>query len=199
MSLIGYARVSTTDQSLDIQLEQLRDAGCEKIFAEQVTGTSRQDRQRLADCLDYLREGDILIATRLDRLARSLADLIEILKQVEAVGASFKCLQQAVDTTTSEGRLMISMLGAFAEFEADIRRERQREGIERARKIKGKYPGAKRKITREMVSALKAQGMGASEIARSLKCDRKTVYRAHPDGWTGDNTNLNGGTRHDHA
>lgn len=183
MALIGYARVSSTDQSVDLQCDQLRDAGCERIFSEQRSGTTRQGRTALAECLEFIREGDTLVVCRLDRLARSLPDLIDIIRGADAKGVTFRCLHQAVDTTTSEGRLMLSMLGAFAEFESDIRRERQREGIEKARLEGKKIGGRKRRVTREQVANLKTQGKGASEIARLLNCDRTAVYRAHPDGW----------------
>lgn len=129
MSIVGYARVSGSSQNLAIQEEQLSQAGCEKIFAEKVTGTTRDDRRALADCLDWLREGDTLVVTRLDRLARSGRDLHDIIAHLSAKRVGFRRLQQgAVDTTTSMGKLILGILGAVAEFEIDIRKERQREG-----------------------------------------------------------------------
>ena len=133
-SFVGYARVSSSSGNLDLQLEQLAEAGWEKIFSEKVTGTSRNDRQALAECLDWLREGDTLVVTRLDRLARSGRDLHDIIAQLSVKQVGFRCVQQgAVDTTTSMGKLILGILGAVAEFETDIRKERQREGIERAK------------------------------------------------------------------
>lgn len=122
MSIVGYARVSSCSQNLDLQLEQLAQAGCEKIFAEKVTGTSRNERQALADCLDWVREGDTLVVTRLDRLARSGRDLHDIIAQLSAKQVGFRCVQQgAVDTTSSMGKLILGILGAVAEFETDTR------------------------------------------------------------------------------
>ena len=141
MSIVGYARVSSSLQNPDLQLEQLADAGCEKVFAEKVTGTSRNDRRALEECLDWVREGDTLVVTRLDRLARSGRDLHDILAQLPAKQVGFRCVQRGrVDTATSMGKLILGILGAVAEFETDIRKERQREGIERA-KGDGVYKG----------------------------------------------------------
>ena len=178
MSIVGYARVSSSSQNLDLQLEQLANAGCEKVFAEKVTGTSRNDRQALADCLDWVREGDTLVVTRLDRLARSGRDLHDIIAQLSAKRTGFRCIQQgAVDTTTSMGKLILGILGAVAEFETDIRKERQREGIERA-KAAGVYKGRKRTVDRQEVRRLNLSGVGASEIAQRLGIGRASVYRA---------------------
>lgn len=178
MSIVGYARVSSSSQNLDLQLEQLADAGCEKVFAEKVTGTSRNDRQSLAECLDWVREGDTLVVTRLDRLARSGRDLHDIIAQLSAKQVGFRCVQQgAVDTTTSMGKLILGILGAVAEFETDIREERQREGIERA-KAAGVYRGRKRSVDAAQVRSLRDQGLGGTEIAQKLGIARASVYRA---------------------
>ena len=129
-----YARVSSEGQSLEIQHEALTAAGCEKIFSEKVSGRSTKDRDQLASALDFVRENDTLIVTRLDRLARSVGDLHQIIEKLTAKGVSFKCLNQSgVDTDTSTGRLMLGVLGAVAVFENDIRRERQMEGIAKAK------------------------------------------------------------------
>ena len=178
MSLIGYARVSSSGQSLELQREQLREAGCTKVFEEKRSGGSRADRDQLALCLDYVREGDTLLVTRLDRLARSIVDLREVLDRLSTKGVQFRALQQgAIDTTSSNGRLMMNMLGAFAEFELDLRRERQREGIDRA-KAAGVYKGRKRSVPAAEVSRLHAEGVGPAEIAKRLKIARASVYRA---------------------
>jgi len=181
MGIAGYARVSSRSQDLELQLEQLAAAGCEKVFSEKVTGTSLNDRQALAECLDWLREGDTLVVTRLDRLARSGRDLHDIIARLSAKQDGFRCVQQgAVDTTTSMGKLILGILGAVAEFETDIRKERQREGIERA-KAAGVYKGRKPTVDAEQVRALREQGLGATEIATKLGIARATVYRALKD------------------
>ncbi len=178
MSIVGYARVSSASQSLDIQREQLEAAGCEKIFEEKRSGRSTVDREQLTAALDWLREGDVLVVTRLDRLARSMIDLRQIADRLVAKGVHFRALQQgAVDTSSSNGRLMLNMLGAFAEFEADLRKERQREGIERA-KEEGVYKGRQPRVPVAEVKRLHSEGVGPSEIARRLRIGRASVYRA---------------------
>lgn len=177
MKTIGYARVSSSSQSLEVQLEQLRAAGCDKLFAEKRSGTSTQGREALAEALDYAREGDTLVVTRLDRLARSAADLHSIVSQINGKGVGFRCLQQgSVDTTTSMGKLILGILGAVAEFETDIRRERQKEGIEKAKEA-GVYKGRPVSIDPEKVRELHASGIGPSEIANKLRIGRASVYR----------------------
>ena len=174
--LIGYARVSSTGQSLDVQIAALRNAGCDKIYSEKRSGRTA-DRAELARALDQLRPGDTLAVVRLDRLARSIADLHRIIGQITEAGAAFRCLQQGgVDTATSTGKLMLSILGAVAEFENDIRRERQREGIEKA-KERGVYRGRPATIDGAVVAALRAEGLGATAIARRLGIGRASVYR----------------------
>jgi DNA invertase Pin-like site-specific DNA recombinase len=177
MMLIGYARVSSTGQSLDIQTEALTAAGCEKVYAEKRSGRTAKDRPELIRALDQLRPGDTLIVTRLDRLARSVGDLHRVIEQIGAAGASFRCLQQGgVDTTTSTGKLMLAILGAVAEFENDIRRERQRDGIEKA-KERGVYKGRPASIDSREVARLVGDGHGPSAIARRLGISRASVYR----------------------
>lgn len=186
MTVVGYARVSTTDQSLELQESQLRAAGCEKIFSEQRSGTATEGREELARCLEYCREGDVLVITRLDRLARSLTDLRAILDGLDKKGVGFRCLLQPVETVSSEGRLMLNILGAFAEFETELRRERQAEGIAKARAAK-KYTGGKAKPvqTAEILRLRDVEGYGATEIAKMVGLGRATIYRRVPDGWTG--------------
>lgn len=176
--LVGYARVSSTGQSLEIQLEALSEAGCEKVFAEKKSGRSKADRAQLHECLDFVRQGDTLVVTRLDRLARSVGDLFDIIERLAAKGVAFRCLQQSgVDTDTSSGRLMLAVLGAVAAFEADIRRERQMEGIARA-KAAGIYKGRKPSVDVARVRELKDSGMGAAAIAKQVGIARASVYRA---------------------
>lgn len=182
MALIGYARVSSTGQSLEVQRDQLRGAGCEKVFEEKRSGTTTEGREQLSLALSYVREGDTLIVTRLDRLARSMIDLRQIVDQLSAKGVHFRALQQGeIDTTSTNGRLMLNLLGAFAEFETDLRRERQKEGIERA-KADGRYKGRKPSVPVSEVLELHCQGIGPTEIAKRLKIGRASVYRAISGG-----------------
>jgi DNA invertase Pin-like site-specific DNA recombinase len=177
MSIIGYARVSSTDQDLSIQETALRAAGCEVIRAEKRSGTSTQGREELRTVLDFLRRGDVLMVTRIDRLARSIGDLQDIVRTVKARGASLKATEQPIDTSTAAGKCFLDMLGVFAEFETNLRRERQLEGIARA-KVEGVYKGRPASIDAAKVRAMKAEGMGATEIAKALKIGRASVYRA---------------------
>ncbi|EKU75837.1 MULTISPECIES: recombinase family protein [Sphingobium] len=176
--LVGCGRVSSHSQSLDIQQEALTAAGCEKIFAEKMSGRSTTDRDQLALALDFVREGDTLVVTRLDRLARSVGDLHQIIEKLTAKGVAFRCLNQSgVDTDTSMGRLLIGVLSAVAAFEADIRHERQMEGVAKA-KAAGKYKGRPPSIDPAKVKELKDAGMGAAAIARKMGIGRASVYRA---------------------
>lgn len=177
MSLVGYCRVSTTDQSLDIQRDQLVQAGCDPIFEEKKTGTNA-DRKELQNCLKFLRNGDVLMVTRLDRLARSTKDMLSVMEQLEERGVGFKCLLQPVDTTSPAGRLFITLLGAFAQFETEVRKERQREGIDAA-KQRGAYKQT-RAADPAQVAALAATGMAPADIAKALKVSKRSVYRYAP-------------------
>ncbi|MEM9735027.1 MAG: recombinase family protein [Pseudomonadota bacterium] len=179
--LVGYARTSTLaqDAGLDAQRRDLDAAGCEKVFAEQVSSVDRDARGELAAALDFIREGDVLVATKMDRLARSVPDLLEIVAKVEAKGAGLRILANGdMDTTTPTGRLMVTMLGAVAEFERSIMLERQREGIAKAKaagKYRGRTPTARAKA--EDVRRLRTEGKGATAIARELGIGRASVYR----------------------
>ncbi len=177
MTMVGYARVSSAGQCLELQQDQLTQAGCEKLFAEKQSGAAASNRMALQDALEWLREGDTLVVTRLDRLARSGKDLHDIIAKLAKKHVSFQCLQQgAVDTTSSMGKLVLGILGAVAEFETDIRKERQREGIEKA-KLRGVYKGRPASIDAVQVRALHAAGMGATAIATKLDIGRASVYR----------------------
>lgn len=176
--LVGYGRVSSSGQSLEVQLDALQQAGAEKVFSEKRSGTTRDGRHALAEALDFVREGDTLIVTRLDRLARSAGDLHTIVQMLSAKGVGFRCLQQgSMDTTTSMGKLVLNMLAAIAEFETDIRRERQREGIDKA-KAAGVYKGRKATVDASRVRSLHADGMKPAHIAKELGIGRASVYRA---------------------
>jgi DNA invertase Pin-like site-specific DNA recombinase len=177
MTLIGYARVSTTDQDLNIQIAALRREGCSMIRAEKRSGTTTAGRDELRTVLDFLREGDVLMVTRIDRLARSIGDLQDIVRTVRSKGASLRATEQPIDTSTAAGKCFLDMLGVFAEFETNLRRERQLEGIVKA-KAAGVYKGRPASIDATKVRQMKAKGLGASEIAKALKIGRASVYRA---------------------
>ena len=170
MTVIGYARVSTTDQDLSMQEAALRAAGCDVIRAE------KQGRAELRTVLDFIGKGDVLLVTRVDRLARSIGDLQDIVRTLKAKGAILKATEQPIDTGTAAGKCFLDMLGVFAEFETNLRRERQLEGIAKA-KAAGVYRGRKPSIDQSQVEKLRADGLGATEIAKRLKIGRASVYR----------------------
>ena len=175
--LLGYARVSTADQNLDVQRGALKRAGVSTIFSEKVSGTSRSGRDELEKVLGVLGPGDTLAVVRLDRLGRSLRDLANIAHEIEKVGAHLKVLEQGVDTATAAGRAFFGMLAVFAAFETDVRRERQAEGIAKA-KGAGVYKGRKPSINTDKIASLKRAGRGVTEIAVELGISRQSVYRA---------------------
>lgn len=180
MAIVGYARVSSVGQSLDIQETALAEAGCDKLFSEKQSGLSASNRPKLQDALEYVRDGDTFVVTRLDRLARSVGDLFAIIERLEHKGVAFRCLQQSgVDTDSSTGRLMLAILGAVAAFETDIRKERQQEGIAKA-KAAGVYKGRKPSINGEEVRRLRDEGVRPADIARRLGIGRASVYRYLP-------------------
>ena len=177
--LVGYARTSTYDQEagLDAQIRDLKAAGCTRIFSEQVSSVA--EREQLNAALDYLREDDVLVATKLDRLARSVRHLIQIVDEVKAKGASLRVLGMSLDTDTAHGRLIMQVLGAIAEHEREVMLERQREGIAKAKaegKYRGRAPTAMAKASE--VEKLLAAGVNPTEVARKLKIGRSSVYRA---------------------
>jgi DNA invertase Pin-like site-specific DNA recombinase len=177
MATYGYARCSTTDQDLTIQREALEAAGCEIIREEKVSGTSMNGRVELTTLLEFLRSGDVLMVTRLDRLARSVMDLSVIVEQLQAKGVALKATEQPVDTSSAAGRAFLQMLGVFAEFETAIRKERQLEGIAKA-KAKGVYKGRKPSVPVDDVKRMKSEGMSPTAIAKHLGVARSSVYRA---------------------
>jgi DNA invertase Pin-like site-specific DNA recombinase len=178
MALYGYARVSTNDQDFTLQEQALRAAGCEVIRAEKVTGTSRTGRTELQVLLDFLRRGDTLVVTRIDRLARSIKDLQDIVCTLKEQGVTLKAIEQPIDTRSAAGKAFLDMLGVFAEFETHLRRERQIEGIAAA-KSRGVYRGRKPSVdTAEILRLRLEDKLGATAIARRLGVGRATVYRA---------------------
>jgi DNA invertase Pin-like site-specific DNA recombinase len=176
MTKFGYARVSTTDQDLAIQLDALKQAGCDVLRSEKVTGTTTAGRAELATLLEFIRKGDVLVVTRVDRLARSIGDLQDIVRALKAKGAVLRATEQPIDTSTAAGKCFLDMLGVFAEFETNLRRERQLEGIAKA-KAAGVYKGRPASIDADKVRRLKEEGMGPSAIAKHLKIGRASVYR----------------------
>lgn len=183
--LFGYARVSTDGQSVDAQVKALRGAGAEKVFRETASG-AKSDRRELARALKALSQGDTLLVTRLDRLARSTRDLLNILDAVGKTGAGFRSLSDAwADTTTPHGRLMLTVLGGLAEFERDLIRARTGEGRERA-KARGVHMGRPPKLTRhqreEALAALAEGTATQADLARRFNVNRSTISRLHAFG-----------------
>lgn len=178
--LIGYARTSTLDQKagLEGQERDLHKAGCDKVFTEQVSSVDVTARQKLTEALEYIRDGDTLVVTKLDRLARSVAHLHEILTVITKKGAALKILDMGIDTSTPTGKLMLNIMGGVAEFERSIMLERQREGIAKAKaqgKYKGRAPTAMRQA--DKVRQLHGEGKTAVEIAEATGISRASVYR----------------------
>jgi DNA invertase Pin-like site-specific DNA recombinase len=180
---VGYARTSTLDQQagFDAQLRDLQTAGCEKIFSEQVSSVGK--RPQLEAALDFIREGDALIVTKLDRLARSTQHLLEILDTVRAKSADLSILNLGIDTSTATGKLCATLIGAVGAFERELMLERQREGVARAKAL-GKYRGRKPTARAKSgeVLALKAEGVRPVDIARRLGIGRASVYRVLSTG-----------------
>ena len=177
MPLYGYARVSTLDQDLTLQRQALAAAGCAVIRAETASGTARAGREELRVLLDFIRPGDTLVVTRIDRLARSLKDLQDIVHELKGRGVALKATEQPIDTGTAAGKAFLDMLGVFAEFETNLRRERQMEGI-RAARARGAYKGRRPSIdAAEVVRLRHEERLGASAIARRLGIGRASVYR----------------------
>lgn len=176
MALVGYARVSSIGQSLDVQLDKLRH--CDKIFQEKYSGVS-DTRPRLHDCLEYVREGDTLVVTRLDRLARSTLHLCQIAHDLERKQVHLQVLDQHIDTSDATGRLLFNMLGAIAQFETEIRAERQMDGIQKA-KERGVHFGPKKKLTPEQIMELqarRAQGTLIKTLMHDYGLSKVSVYR----------------------
>ena len=177
MAVVGYARVSTTDQSLEIQAEQLAAAGVGKLFQEKVSGV-RRDRPQLAALLEYAREGDTVVVTKLDRIARSTRDLLDIVETLQKKGCAFRVLNINLDTATPTGKLMLTMLGAIATFEREMMLERQAEGIAKAKEA-GRYKGRKPTARSQApaIRALAAQGLTRQAIAEKVGVGIASVYR----------------------
>jgi DNA invertase Pin-like site-specific DNA recombinase len=182
MALVGYARVSSDDQDLTVQLQQLKDAGCDKVFSEKKSGLKLRERGELEACLNWVREGDVLVVTRIDRLARSVADFHKLMQELDAKGVQFRCLLQPFDTTSPTGKLMRDILAAFAEFETAVRKERQREGIEKA-KAAGVYKRTYRgRLPQEfsVASRMLKKGLSYAQVAEATGISDDTLRRRFP-------------------
>ncbi len=175
--LVGYARVSTLDQDHTTQKDRLSGAGCEKIFSEKQSGISKKNRTALSECLEYMRHGDTLAITKIDRLARSARDLHNIVHDLENAGINLTVLDQNIDTRTPTGKAFLGMLATFAEFETNIRKERQLEGIAKA-KLKGVYKGRKPTAQAKKAEMLELFGSGMSKpkIAQEIGVSVASVY-----------------------
>jgi DNA invertase Pin-like site-specific DNA recombinase len=181
--LIGYARVSSTDQDLALQLDALKAAGCERIYEEKASG-AKEDRPELARALDHMRKGDVLVVWKLDRLARSLKQLVLVLEDLGKRGVGFRCLAPAIDTTTPEGRLLYSITGAFAEFEREIIRQRTRAGLKAAlaRGRKGGRPKVLNDAAKAKARAmLRDPEISVAAVAEVLGVSRSTLYLHLPE------------------
>ena len=178
MPTVGYARVSSTGQDLSVQLEKL--AGCDKVFKEKRSGVDT-GRPELKRCLEYLREGDTLLVSKIDRLARSTSDLYRIISELADKGVAFRVVDDpTIDTTSRTGKLVMGILALIAEFENDIRRERQMDGIAKA-KERGVHFGRKLELTPEKVAEIKSlrqSGVTVPEIIRQTNLSKASVYRA---------------------
>lgn len=176
MARIGYARVSTTDQDLQVQLDRLRSEGCEIVRSEKVSGGSRDGRTELATVIEFLRAGDELVVTRLDRLGRDTRDVLNIVHECQERGAFVTILDPHVSTRGEMGHVILTVLGMVAQMERRFIKDRQREGIERAKTL-GAYKGGKRRIDHVSVHKMSASGLSSVAIAKALSCSRMQIYR----------------------
>ncbi len=176
MARIGYARVSSADQDLELQIERLKAEGCQPIRSEKVSGASRDGRNELAAILDFIRAGDELVVVRLDRLGRDTRDVLNIVHELDQREAFLTVLDPHVTTRGEAGRIVLTVLGMVAQMERRFIKERQRDGIEKAKEARV-YKGGTRRVDREAVKAMSAEGKGPSEIAKAFGISRMHVYR----------------------
>jgi len=177
MARIGYARVSTTDQDLDIQSERLKAAGCEITRLETGSGASRKGRSQLETTMQFLHAGDELVVLRLDRLGRSTRDVLNLVHELDEKGASLRVLEPEVTTAGSMGRMVTTILGMVADMELKFIKDRQRAGIDAA-KAEGVYKGRKKNVEDDEIRKRIAAGASKAAVARDLKVSRMTIYRA---------------------
>ena len=178
MANIGYARVSTSDQTTDLQIDALTSAGCEKIFSDEISGSTTV-RPGLDQCLEYVRTGDVLVVWKLDRLGRSIQHLIDLVNMLKERGVGFRSVTEAIDTSTSGGQLVFHIFAALAQFERSIIKERVNAGLAAARK-RGRVGGRPKVITDPKATAIKAlvgQGLTSGEICESLGISRASYFR----------------------
>ena len=175
--LIGYARVSSNDQDTSIQAAALRKARCAVVRVEKASGKSREGRDELASILEFIRPGDVLVVTKLDRLGRNTRDALNLVHELDERGACLRVLEPAIDTCGPMGRMVLTVLGMVAEMELSFLKDRQRAGIEAA-KAKGVYKGRPPTFDRAKILELRKQGMGATAIAEAVGCKRGNVYKA---------------------
>jgi DNA invertase Pin-like site-specific DNA recombinase len=176
MATYGYARVSSTSQSNDIQERQLKDAGCSVIRSEKLSGSSRKDRDELKTILEFIQSDDVLVVCKLDRLGRSTRDVLNLVHELEEKGASLRVLKPSIDTSGPMGKIILTVLGMVSEMELSFIKERQKAGIEKA-KAEGKFKGRPVSIDKTKVEQLKADGMSPTQIAKELGIGRASVYR----------------------
>ena len=171
---VGYARVSSVGQNLQSQLDALKAYGCEKIFQEKVSGTSTKGREQFKEMMNFVRESDEIVVTRLDRCSRSVYDMQLIIRELDEKKVTFTATEQSINTKTPEGKCFLNMLSIFSEFETSIRKERQMDGI---RANKANFKGRGQTIDVEQIKKYKSEGLGASAIAKKMGIDRTSVYR----------------------
>ena len=171
---VGYARVSSVGQNLESQLIALKEYGCEKIFQEKVSGTSTKGREQLKEMLNFVRESDEVVFTRTGRVARSVLDLQLIVRELTEKGVSLTATEQPISTKDATSKCFLDMLSVFAEFETNLRKERQMDGI---KANKDKFKGRGQTIDVERIKTLKNEGLGATAIAKNMGIDRTSVYR----------------------
>jgi DNA invertase Pin-like site-specific DNA recombinase len=176
MTQIGYARVSTTSQSTDVQKAALKAAGCNVIRAEHISGKTREGRDELKTILEFIRPGDVLVVHKLDRLGRNTRDVLNLVHELEQKGAHLRVLEPAIDTSGPMGKMVLTVLGMVAEMELAFIRERQRAGIDAA-KAKGIYKGRPVSLDHAKVVQMKQEGRGATEIAKAMGCSRRAIYK----------------------
>jgi DNA invertase Pin-like site-specific DNA recombinase len=192
MARIGYARVSTADQDLDAQLDRLKAEGCGVVRADKISGASRDGRTELEIIIQFLRAGDELVVTRLDRLGRDTRDVLNIVHECDQRQAFLTVLDPHVSTRGEAGRIVLTVLGMVAQMERRFIKERQREGIARA-KADGVYRGGKRRLDRQEIQTMNLAGLGPSAIATALGCSRMQVYRILGEVVPGGSRDVNGG------
>ena len=171
---VGYARVSSVGQNLQSQLDALKEYGCEKIFQEKVSGTSTKGREQFKEMMNFVRENDEAVVTRIDRCSRSVLDMQLIIRELDEKKVTFTATEQSINTRTPEGKCFLNMLSIFSEFETNLRKERQMDGI---RANKANFKGRGQTIDVSKIKELKIKGLGATAIAKEMNIDRTSVYR----------------------